>query len=369
MLLCHITNHLPSKDGKILSIFEAIGETRNSVHFTVNHPVQSHLVAGNIWNNAPFAILSPMKSTLKQRGNVFAGGIPIDFFSVGSVHLPKGTVIVRHGKGIPSGKLRVVDGKKIKEFKKIKGLKVVELPENIPVHDGVKTVMRKLGYQVRDSFSSLGLPTWGTVETTHKYHKEFFKFLKSKKLRPLMHSYTPNGMFDLVLCDLKQLSIANKSWQIISDGKIIYDYKKSIISMLNRVLEASKRNNLPVNYNMKAVKSLIKRATSPKEAIKLLEEELNIKLKAPIKVDPNAKTFDVYMKKDAYAFIGHTNFETAIDTQTQKAVSEYLTGPSEETFSAMTSGARETYKKFINSRMFKFFKKKEPDTLEMCGLL
>lgn len=366
MILCHMTEHLPSQDGRILSIFEALGETRNSVHFSVNHPVNEHMFQG-VWKNRPYAILIPMKGALKQKGNTFAGGVATDFFSRGSVCLPKGTVIVRRAKDVPAGKLRVINGNQIEQFKKLKGIRIVEISQDTPMYDGVRTSIKKLGYEIRDSKDSV---LWGdSAQKLHENTKKFNKFLKSKGLRPLFHSNTPNGNFDLLLMDIKILSKFDKAWTISSNGKILYDYKKSFLESLDEIKAFAQRENLPLDINIDEVKNVIKNAINPKTAVKELKE----KLKLDIGLRSCTKEMQEKIEKlacfDAPFFESHTMYSTSIAREANELQMAYLQNPGTETFQRTLSYRENEMLKISESEVVKYLTEKEiPQVRQILGL-
>ena len=123
MLLTHLGDFLP-RDGYIDTARSAIGASRDSVHFAVNHAVTSHL--GGSWVDKKFAYLIPMRAARASGENTFVGGIASDFYSHGRVKIPEGAIIVRRTESIKPGKFRISDASKIDEFKDLHGVKVIE---------------------------------------------------------------------------------------------------------------------------------------------------------------------------------------------------------------------------------------------------
>ena len=317
MILCHMTEHLPTQDGKILSAFDAVKIPRNSVHFSVNHTVEAHFHGD--WDNMSCCILMPMKATLKKKGNTFLGGVAQDFYSIGSVKIPKGSFIVRYAKDVPRGKLRVINADKIKQFKKLKGVRIIETSDK-NIHEETNKIIKKLGYEVNYQFSSLygGCRTEKILEGERK----FVEFLQRKGLRSVMHGYTPNGNFESILLGISRLSKYDKPWVILNEGNVIYDYRKSFIEKFKMVKAFAEKEKLPLQFNIDETIKIINSSSSPSEAIKLLRKELGINMSAK-------KVQSIYSKFD-YQFL-KKHLENPIDMEVNNAVLKYCSNPSEET--------------------------------------
>ena len=183
MVLTHMTDYLPQK-GYIDTARSAVGASRDSVHFAVNHGVTGH--TGGCWDRKPYAILTPMKSTLKTAGNDFVGGVAADFYSHGKVKLPKDAVIVRYNAKIPKGKYKILNASRIKELRDLKGVKVIETSEE-NMKTTVDNIIPRIGYDLKDSSEAW---YWGkeASKSRFKEFKRFNKFLKVHNMQPAFHT-------------------------------------------------------------------------------------------------------------------------------------------------------------------------------------
>ena len=314
MVLCRMTKNLPTSEGKVLSFYDALGYPRNSVHFSINHPVEAHW--GGDWDEMPFGILMPMESTLRDKANKFLGGIAQDFYSIGSVKIPKGTVIVRHAKDVPAGKLRVINARKIEEFKKLKGVKIIETSEE-NIRDAFQTVIRKLGYETKFPNASCAANDFCTEEVFN-LEKKFVEFLKSKGLRSVMHSYTPDANIAFILNNIRMLANDNKAWKIIKSGNVLFDYKREILKTIDDVKMFAEQKQLPVHLNIDTLKTIIARSDSPSEAYNIISKDL--------KINMHSKYHSKYPHLD-YPYIQRF-WENMPDIRTNNAGYDYCNEPS-----------------------------------------
>ena len=365
MILCHMTEHLPTHDGKILSVFDALGRTRNSVHFSVNHPVTEHML-GDAWSQMPYAVLMPMKSALKQNGNCFVGGIAVDFFSRGSVKLPKGTIIVRRAKDVPEGALRVINARTIERFKNLRGVRIIETSDE-RVYDAAKKVIKKLGYEYRGSCDS---ELWGELSSElHENTGKFTKFLKSKGLKAAYHSSTPNGSFEFLLADIQLLARFDKSWVININGKNIYSYKNSILKMLRNIKAQAKRENLPLDVNIDAVISIVKKSSTPKEAASILREKMKLAIGTKGKNQEIQEKLEKVKDFNAPFLEFHKFFKSSLSPRANDAQTTYLYNPSAKTFDKIKDIVLKEFLKTKKSKVVQIITEKELPEMQKRGLL
>jgi hypothetical protein len=106
----HLTK-FPPKDVnrhlEIQSVFDATDwkDPRQTVHFSLNHPVQSH--SDGSWNESSFAVIAPMEGLVLENGKPAALNSVDTFFEVspGSrIKLPEESWLVKPG-GVPEGSL------------------------------------------------------------------------------------------------------------------------------------------------------------------------------------------------------------------------------------------------------------------------
>ena len=70
---------------------------RPTIHFTLNHVVESHLFGA--WHKCDIVFLIPFNDLIEKSRKSFFGGPTVDIFFVGLVILPKSTEIIRRKKG------------------------------------------------------------------------------------------------------------------------------------------------------------------------------------------------------------------------------------------------------------------------------
>ena len=273
IVLVHLTDFAPT-DGIIQSARNAIGYTRDSVHFSINHSVVSHSMGD--WASKKYAIILPFEKTIKTKGNKIVGGFPADLYSKGSIRIPKGSVIVRYNSEIPKGKYRILDSSKICEFKKLKGIKIVE-SSDANMQNVADNVITKLGYDLKSTEEFL---IWGS-----KYGKnngylmldKFNKFLKHHKMKPMLHTYTPNARIERLCENLCFRAEHCNSWLVKGkDGKIILDYKEKYIEILENIIQDAKKYN-KTDYDINKLIEIVKQSKTPLEAEKSILECLNLK--------------------------------------------------------------------------------------------
>ena len=263
LALVHLTDFAPT-EGIIKSAKDAVGWARNSVHLSVNHAVVSHS-QGN-WLTKKYAIIMPFESTVKKKGNKIIGGVATDLYSRGSIKIPKGSVIVRYNASIPKGKYRVVDSSKIEELKKLKGIKVIE-SSNKDMPEVTDEIITKLGYETKSTSSPF---RWGREYGDNNGYEmldKFNKFLKRHKMKPMFHTYTPNGRIEAICENLGFRAGHSNTW-IVRDknGEVILNYKDKYIKILENIAENAKTHNYKSEYDIGKLIEIINNSKTPKEA-------------------------------------------------------------------------------------------------------
>ena len=95
LVAVHTTKYMPRK-GKIHTRYDATGIPRGTVHFSLNHPVSSHMYGS--WDQVPYVIISPLKDTVIANGNPSVLNTVDTIFEPypeEGVKLPESAVIVR----------------------------------------------------------------------------------------------------------------------------------------------------------------------------------------------------------------------------------------------------------------------------------
>ncbi len=336
LVLVHLTDFAPT-EGIIKTAKDAIGHTRNSVHFAVNHAVVSHGM-GN-WSARKYAVIMPFESTVKKKGNKIIGGVATDLYSRGSIKIPKGSVIVRHNANIPKGKYRVVDSSKIEEFKKLKGIKVIESSEeNMPkVTDDIIT---KLGYETKSTSFPL---RWGKEYGDNNGYEmldKFNKFLKRHKMKPMFHSYTPNGRIEAICENLGFRAGHSNTW-IVKDknGEIILNYKDKYIKILEDIVENAKTHNYKSEYDISKLIEIINNSKTPKDAERTILKCFNLDR---LTTECNG----VINEYTLYQHLIKADFDKSIISK----LDEYIQKPSERLEKWVTRLAQDDQLRFFSSK-------------------
>lgn len=219
-----------------------------------------------------------MRAARQAAGNKFVGGVAADFYSKGRVRIPKGSVIVRRSASIPEGKFRISDASKIKEFKELHGVKVIETSSEDMVSD-VNNIVSRLGYKMKSS----DVTTWGGSLSDFKL---FNSYLKANGMKPMMHTYTPNGKTEALIEHLFRRSAGAKGW-VVKDkaGEVVLDYKQEYLQALKYIDELAKRTGFPKDFDTKKLAKIIRTSVTPQEARKLIETRLKIKTMESLSFD------------------------------------------------------------------------------------
>lgn len=271
LIITHLTDFLPSADGYIDTAKSAIGGVRDSVHFAVNHGVKSHIIS---WDNKKMAILIPMKSALKSGVNHFFGGIAGDFYSKGRVKISKGAVILRFNEKLPKGVYRVRNASAINEFKRLKGVKLIETNgDNMKLF--TDDVIKKLGYELKDTS---GPWTWGNeaLESSFQEFNLFNLWQKAKGMTPAMHTYTPNAKVEMLLQIIMSRSKMMNEWTYVKEGVTLYDSKSQFLELLDEIQNYAKQTKYPLNFDTNLIKQIINESKTPNEAVQGFKEKIGL---------------------------------------------------------------------------------------------
>lgn len=273
MILTHLSNFAP-RNGFIDTAKSGAGKLRDSVHFAINHGVNSHI--GGNWQNSEYAILIPFDTARQTAGNRFVGGIASDFYSKGKVKIPKGAVIVRRSASIPDGQYRISNATKIEEFKTLHGVKLIET-SSTDMKTTVDNVIQRLGYKLKQG----NIGDWGGVKDFNLFNS----YLRKNGMKPMIHSYTPNGKTEQLIQHIRARADNNAEW-IVKDknGQVIIDYQKEYLENLKYIYNFARKTGFPHDFNINEIAQIIRAAKTPKEALNLIEK--NLKLKT---IDPQRK--------------------------------------------------------------------------------
>lgn len=335
LILTHLTDFAPS-NGIIETAKNAIGWTRNSVHFATNHGVVSH-GCGN-WTGKKYSVIIPYQKAVKTKGNKIVGGLPADLYSKDSIKIPKGSVIVRYNSKIPKGKFKIIDSSKIEEFKKLKGIKIIDTSEK-DMQTATDKVLEKLGYEVRSSHPFVFGKTY---DDGYLMLDKFNKFLRQHKMKPMMHSYTPNGRTERLLENIGFRAKYYDDWVVKDkDGSILINYKDKYIDILKNIAKDLKNNKYKSEHDINKIISIIQNSTTPKQAEKSLLKNLKLKTLLTEEGSGNINELSLYQ---------HLGFSSDTSEDVLKIISEYLKNPSRVLFEQIEQAGQKHNLKYISSK-------------------
>ena len=275
MILTHLSDFAPNR-GFIDTAMSGGGLARDSVHFAVNHGVTAHF--GGSWDTKKYAILIPMNTARQTTGNRFVGGVAGDFYSKGRVKIPKGSVLVRRTSNVPKGQYRISDASKIEEFKELHGVKLIET-SSTDMKSTVDNIVRRLGYKTKSG----DFYNWGGSLSDFN---AFNAYLRKNGMKPMMHTYTPNGKIEQILANLKA-RVTNKAEWVVKDkmGNVIIDYQQEYLKSLKYINDFARKTGYPIDFDTKQITQIIRASKTPQNALELLESRLKIKTLLPPQKD------------------------------------------------------------------------------------
>lgn len=286
----HMTDYSPNR-GVIKSTRDAtkdpngVAEVRNTVHFSLNHVVESHGF-GN-WDNKSFAILAPLKKFIENCKENIVGGVVQDFFMKNSVKLPEGTIIIRKSSQIPEGKLKVINAEVLDEFKGTKGIKIVETSQSIK--DTATTLVKKMGFSTLTNPSKRKMEYGKHLEYLNDENKAWAKFTKEHGFKYCYHGYSPIGRAESLINCLNVVARNSDSWikhlkKTEYREEMTVDYQKEILDIVQEI-KTHKTKDDELTFNIDKYEECIKTSKTPNEAIEKIKKEL--KFISPDKRDLN----------------------------------------------------------------------------------
>lgn len=318
LLLVHLTDFLPKK-GIINTTYQASGFPRNTLHFALNHAVINP--APNMhqgWENKPYAIFVPFK---KISFDSMIGGKYNDFMLEGSLKLPDGSFIYRQNPDIQQGKVLFSDASDF--LGASRGTTLIEANE--PVYDMADLLVEKLGYTnlkrmhakhvgldmntvnlLNDArltktapfegktsaealCERLGIPFKENEELEKQWGDIWNKFAKSLHVSDTIHDASNYRKLEEVFETVEILESGEFDWskKLTSD----MDCRAFLLSVLDEILQS--QDKIPSFVDIKKLRGIIEKSSSPKDAIKQIQEKLNIeKLGVSSTVKPVSFEFD-----------------------------------------------------------------------------
>ena len=267
LVLVHMTNYEP-ENGKISSTRDKIGGTRNSVHFTLNHPVAAHR-AGD-WDEMNYAIIMPYESTINSNSkNKFIEGMPNDIYTHGSVDIPEGSIIVKYTPEL--------DGEiKFSKHPTLTGVRIIEI--SVKPHDVIPYIIEKMGYTYCGANALMGLFSQDDAEvkdydkTVAKYDA-WARFCETQKIKPNRHTGSLGNIIEEVIESIGLLQKSN-SWLVDDVGKK-YNFKKHCLEAL-KYAKTLEKDGYFSYLDLDKLINLIKKSASPIEAIDEIQKEFKI---------------------------------------------------------------------------------------------
>lgn len=265
LALVHMTKYEP-ENGVILSTRDKLGGSRNSVHFTLNHPVIAHR-AGD-WDKCKNAIIMPYNSTVELNGDdKFIEGMPNDLYTNGSVKIPEGSIIMKHNPDLDAGTIDVL------EHPSIKGVKVIETAE-LP-HDLVPFVIEKMGYTHLDAAGPIGLFSFGEnngkdINAAMDNFVSWKEFCETQGIKATRHTGSAGDIAEKVVENVGKLCVNNSWFGVRNKNK---DYRKELLGYLETI-KSWKDMGYFVSYDIDVMSDILKNSDTPRQAVKMMEEKL-----------------------------------------------------------------------------------------------
>lgn len=282
LCLVHCDEFAPAGN-RILSAREAltvdgIGASRNSVHFTLNHPVSSHRFGD--WSNTEYVMLMPYNAT--KTANVpgkFTEGLANDLYTNGSVIIPKGSVIIKKNSNIPTGKIQVSN------YPDIEGVKLIETSGS--PHELSMPIMEKMGYSQASVSNGMGVFDIGIEKTSKEQYiddiKKNFKywsdFCAREGIKPMQHCGSPNGEAENMIECLNMLA-ADNLWISEFWGRST-NCKEAILENLKRINQNSQKYNYFLSFDTNKLAKIVEESATPRIALERVQQELNLR---PVKI-------------------------------------------------------------------------------------
>lgn len=274
LCLVHITEFEP-KGNTILSAKDAltqdgIGASRNSVHFSINHPVAAHRWGD--WDNLPYSIIMPYEATKQANphGKIIEG-LPNDLYTNGSVIIPQGSVIIKQNSEIESGKIKVSD------YPYIEGVKLIETSQ--APHSITNSIIEKMGYSSSSVDNGMGLfedkisksSKEDFLNDMEKNFKSWLEFCQKEGIKPMKHSSSINGLAESLIESIDMLATTD-SWEIKNTN-----YKKLILETIKLINKNARQSNYFLSYDTSKLAKIIKQSKTPSQALELIRSELKLK--------------------------------------------------------------------------------------------
>ncbi len=264
LALVHMTDY-EIEDGMILSTRDKLQGSRNSVHFTLNHPVSSHHFGD--WEQKKYAIIMPYETTVNSNENgKFIEGMPNDLYTNGSVKVPEGSVIIKYNPDIPEGETIITNSSQLK------GVKLIESSEY--PHKLVPSVIKKMGYSHLQADGPIGLFSFGKnngndVDVALENYSAWKEFCDSHCIKATRHTGSAGDIAESVVENVGKLCVKN-SW--FGGRENTKNYKEELLYYLEEIKPWQNMGYF-VSYDLDTMIKIIQDSPTPKEAVEKMKEK------------------------------------------------------------------------------------------------
>ncbi len=267
LALVHMTEYKPD-NGMISSTRDEIGGSRNSVHFTLNHPVENHRLGD--WDNCKYAIIMPYSAAVKANSKgKFVEGMPNDLYTNGSVKMPKGSVIVTQNTNLAAGTINII------KHPTIPGVNVIET--SLAPHEIIPNILEKMGYNYVEGEGLVGLFNNGknngkSVDAAMENYTAWKDFCNKEGLKPTIHTASPTGIAEACIEDIGKLCVNNR-WEAKSGFIEKTNFRKELLEKLVAV-KSMQAKGYYVSFNIDKLITIVQESKSPKTALGKIKSEL-----------------------------------------------------------------------------------------------
>lgn len=268
LALVHMTSYYP--EGSVISTpRDKTNGTRNTIHFTLNHPVHAHRKGD--WDKKEYAIIMPYPSAvIENNEGKFIEGMPNDIYTNGSVSVPEGTVIVKFNPQMKDGEIN------ISESNDIVGTKIIE--SSLYPHQLVPTVLEKMGYSHLESELRMGMfelpkDKYGTIEEKVDNFNAWKKFCQTQHIKPMNHTCSPSAIAEATIENVAGLCAKNV-WNDNGNKKAV------LLKSIDLAIRAEKKGYSSF-CDLEKLREIIKTSKTPQQA--------HIRIKEDLKIEPTLK--------------------------------------------------------------------------------
>ena len=270
LVLVHMTDYEP-QDGLILSPKDKFEGSRNSVHFTLNHPVEAH--RNGDWDSKKYAIIMPFEATVNaNKQGKFIEGMPNDIYTNGSVTIPGGSIILKENTDLKNGEI------KISNHPMIDDVKIIET--SVKPHEIAPAVIEKMGYDYHKGSGVMGLFSEGRkkdkdIDSVCNNYNSWVEFCNSQGIKANRHTGSIGFVLETTIENIGALAKRNSWIHKEFDGTKI-NVKNHMLECLDYAKDLARKGYFSY-LDLDAFMEIISKAKTPKDALKEMKEKLQIK--------------------------------------------------------------------------------------------